>query len=254
MRQNILISNDDGINAKGLRALIEVASHFGDVTVVAPEAGMSGMSHAITMNTPLYLRTIKQSNSISAYACHGTPVDCIKIATDYIMKSPPTLVLSGINHGANSNMSVIYSGTMGAAMEGSMYGIPSIGFSILTHSPKADFTACKKIAHMIIEKVLSENKNPKMCLNVNIPNIPFEEIKGMKVCRQAVGFWYEDFTKQTNPRGLDYFWLTGEFHPSCPEATDDDEYVLNQNYVSIVPVHTDMTDYIQLEDMKKWSF
>lgn len=254
MRQHILISNDDGINAKGLRALIEVASNFGDVTVVAPETGMSGMSHAITMNTPLYLRAVKKSEHVNIYACHGTPVDCIKIAMDYIIKEPPTLILSGINHGANSNMSVIYSGTMGAAMEGSMYDIPSIGFSILTHSPLADFTACKKIAHTVIEKVLSENKNPRMCLNVNIPNIPYEEIKGIVPCRQALGCWYEDFTRQTNPRGQDYFWLTGEFKPYSPQSKDDDEYLLSQNYVSIVPVQTDITDYKHLEEMKKWSF
>lgn len=252
MRQNILISNDDGINAKGLRALIEVASHFGNITVVAPEAGMSGMSHAITMNAPLYLRTIKESENINVYACHGTPVDCIKIAMDYIMKEPPTLVLAGINHGSNSNMSVIYSGTMGVATEGAICNIPSIGFSILTHSLKADFTAAKKIAKTVIEAVLSQNDNKKMCLNVNIPNIPYDEIKGIVPCRQALGLWYEDFTKQTNPRGMDYFWLTGEFRPAIVDANDDDEYLLARNYVTIVPVQTDMTDYKQLEVMKNW--
>lgn len=254
MKQNILISNDDGIHAKGLRALIEVASEFGDVTVVAPEVGMSGMSHAITMNTPLLLRKIKETDSVKVYACHGTPVDCIKIAADYIMKEPPTLVLSGINHGANSNMSVIYSGTMGAAMEGSMYCVPSIGFSLLSHSPTADFTASKKIVRTVIEKVLSENSNPSICLNVNIPNVPYEELKGIKVCRQSLGCWYEDFTKNTNPRGQDYFWLTGAFHPVEPDAKDDDETLLQENYVTIVPVKTDITDYQQLKKMQDWSF
>lgn len=254
MRQNILISNDDGINSKGLRALIEVASEFGDVIVVAPEAGMSGMSHAITMNTPLLLRLIKESPSVKVYACQGTPVDCIKIAVDYIMDQPPTLILSGINHGANSNMSVIYSGTMGAAMEGSMYRIPSIGFSILSHSPTEDLSACKKIARTIIEKVLSDNTNPSICLNVNIPTIPYEEIKGIKVCRQSLGCWFEDFTKHTNPRGQDYFWLTGAFHPIEPDANDDDETLLGQNYVTIVPVKTDITDYEQLKRMQEWRF
>lgn len=254
MTQNILISNDDGINAKGLRALIEVASHYGKVTVVAPEAGMSGMSHAITMNTPLYLRTIKESENVNIYACHGTPVDCIKIAIDYLMKEPPTLILSGINHGSNSNMSVVYSGTMGAAMEGAICSVPSIGFSILTHSAKADFSASKKIARLIIERVIANNSNRAMCLNVNIPNIPISDIKGIVPCRQALGYWYEDFTKQTNPRGLDYFWLTGQFCPSLPESVDDDEYLLNQNFVTIVPVKTDMTDYKQLDELKNWGF
>lgn len=254
MKQNILISNDDGINAKGLRALIEVASNYGNVTVVAPETGMSGMSHAITMSTPLLLRKIKDTDSIKVYACQGTPVDCIKIAIDYIMEERPTLVLSGINHGANSNMSVIYSGTMGAAMEGSMYGIPSIGFSVLTHSPTADFTACKRIAATIIEKVISENKNPFLCLNVNVPTLPYDKIKGIRVCRQSMGCWLEDFVKQTNPRGQEYFWLTGSFHPNEIGVTDDDEAMLSQDFVSVVPVKTDMTDYTQLDEMKKWEF
>lgn len=254
MKQHILISNDDGINAKGLRALIEVASYFGDVTVVAPEVGMSGMSHAITMTTPLILRTIKQSEGVNVYACQGTPVDCVKIAMDYLMKEPPTLILSGINHGSNSNMSVIYSGTMGAALEGAMYGIPSIGFSILTHSAKADFTACKKIAKSIIQKVLNENKNPFLCLNVNIPTISYEEIRGIKVCKQAMGCWYEDFEKNTNPRGTDYFWLTGSFKPNDCSDIENDENYLADNYVTIVPIKADMTDYKQLSNMQDWKF
>ena len=254
MKQNILISNDDGINAKGLRALIEVASRYGNVTVVAPETGMSGMSHAITMATPLFLRKIKDTESVKVYACQGTPVDCVKIAIDHLMKEPPTLVLAGINHGSNSNMSVIYSGTMGVAMEGCMYGIPSIGFSILTHSQTADFTASKRIAATIIEKVIAENKNPFLCLNVNIPTLPYDEIKGIRVCRQSMGCWFEDFVEHTNPRGLNYFWLTGSFKASEIGATDDDEAMLSQDFVSIVPVKTDLTDYAQLDEMKKWEF
>ncbi len=254
MRHRILISNDDGINAKGLRALIEVASNFGDITVVAPEAGMSGMSHAITMSTPIYLRTIKKTESVSVYACHGTPADCVKIAIDYIMKETPTLVLSGVNHGSNSNICSLYSGTMGAAMEGSMYDIPAIGFSLCSHSLTADFSATKKIAKKIIETVLSENADKRICLNVNIPNIPYEDIKGIVPCKQAMGVWKEDFKKNINPHGLEYFWLTGSFFPQNPNATDVDDYYLKSNYVTVTPLQPDNTDFGQLEAMKKWNF
>lgn len=251
-KQRILISNDDGVNAPGLWALAEVASQFGEVIVVAPEHGMSGMSHAITMKSPLFLRKVRESEGLKVYACQGTPVDCIKIAMDNVLQEEPTLILSGINHGANSNMSVIYSGTMGAAMEGSMYGVPSIGFSILTHAEDADFTACKVIAKKVIEKVLSRTDTDSLCLNVNIPNIPLEEIKGIITCRQSLGCWKEDFVKRNSPDGRDYFWLTGDYYPSEPEATDNDEYALRNNYVAIVPVQTDLTDYKALNRMKEW--
>ncbi len=254
MRQRILISNDDGVNARGLAALIEVAVEFGDVTVVAPEAAMSGMSHAITMNTPIFLRTIKQSNELSIYACNGTPADCIKMASDYIMPQEPTLVLSGINHGNNSNICSLYSGTMGAALEGSMYGIPAIGFSLDSHSASADFEASKLVVRRVIRSIIEKNIQSALCLNVNIPNVPYSEIKGIISCRQATGVWKEEFIKHTNPRGVDYFWLTGDFAPHQPEATDVDDYHLAQNYVTVVPIQPDMTDHAQLEKMKNWKF
>ena len=252
-KQNIFITNDDGINAKGLRALIEVASEFGKVTVVAPEYGMSGMSHSITMSEPLFLRKIKISEDAVVYACQGSPVDCVKIAVDYLMKKKPTLVLSGINHGANSNMSVLYSGTMGAAMEGALYSIPSIGLSLLNHEPTADFTTAKAIAKRIIKGVLEQNRNPKICLNVNIPDIPLEEIAGIKVCKQATGCWIEEFEPKLNPRGNEYFWLVGKYVSDEPECQTNDEWALRHNYVSVVPVQTDLTDYRQLDTMHQWT-
>ncbi len=255
MRQRILIANDDGINAKGLRALIEAASHFGDIVVVAPETGMSGMSHAITMSTPIYLRTVRESETIRVYACHGTPADCIKVAVDYLMEEPPTLILSGINHGSNSNICSIYSGTIGAAMEGSMYNIPSIGFSLESHSAKADFTAATKIARKIIETTLNNVKEGEyLCLNVNIPNVPYEEVKGIVTCPQAMGVWKENFVKNTNPRGMDYFWLTGDFYPYNPEDKNVDVHHLANNYVTVVPLQPDMTNHKQLEELKNWGF
>ncbi|HIS33973.1 MAG TPA: 5'/3'-nucleotidase SurE [Candidatus Avirikenella pullistercoris] len=252
MKQNILITNDDGINAKGLRALIEVASEFGKVTIVAPEMGMSGMSHAITMTNPLFLRRIKIADSVEVYACQGTPVDCVKIAVDSIMEEAPTLILSGINHGSNSNVSVLYSGTMGAATEGATYNVPSIGFSLTSHLANADFTAARYYVKEILEKVLQHNCNKSLCLNVNIPSIPSEEIKGIKLCRQANGFWQEEFDKKLDPRGREYYWLVGKFINTEPEAADTDEWALRNGYVSIVPVQVDMTDYKTLKKAETW--
>ena len=252
MKQNILITNDDGINAKGLRALIEVASEFGKVTIVAPEMGMSGMSHAITMTNPLFLRRIKIADSVEVYACQGTPVDCVKIAVDSIMEEAPTLILSGINHGSNSNVSVLYSGTMGAATEGATYNVPSTGFSLTSHLANADFTAARYYVKKILEKVLQHNCNKSLCLNVNIPSIPSEEIKGIKLCRQANGFWQEEFDKKLDPRGREYYWLVGKFINIEPEAADTDEWALRNGYVSIVPVQVDMTDYKTLKKAETW--
>lgn len=249
---NILVTNDDGINAKGLRALIEVASEYGNVTVVAPELAMSGMSHSITMHTPLFIRRIKESDAVKVYACGGTPVDCVKIAVDAIMPQRPTLILSGINHGANSNLSVIYSGTMGAASEGSTYGIPSLGFSHIAHRENIDFTAAKYYVRKVIDNVLLNNDNPYLCLNVNIPDVSLEEIKGVKVVRSTKGYWKEDFEMKHDPRGREYYWLTGHFINEDSVDSDSDDVVLSKGYVSIVPIHLDVTDYKQIDIMKEW--
>lgn len=254
-RQRFFITNDDGIYARGLRSLIEVASNYGDITVIAPERGMSGKSHAITMEVPLMLREVRQTKGVMVYACEGTPVDCTKLALDYVMKDkPPTMILSGINHGANSNTSVIYSGTMGAATEGSLYNVPSIGFSLLSHDPHADFTTAKAVAKRIIEDVIKQNNKKNLCLNVNIPYVPFDELKGIMVCRQSLGNWIEKFERRVTPNNKDYFWLTGGFQNHEIEATDNDEWALKNNYVAVVPVKTDMTDHEQLRKMKKWDF
>ena len=214
--------------------------------------GMSGMSHAITMTNPLFLRRIKIADSVEVYACQGTPVDCVKIAVDSIMEEAPTLILSGINHGSNSNVSVLYSGTMGAATEGATYNVPSIGFSLTSHLANADFTAARYYVKEILEKVLQHNCNKSLCLNVNIPSIPSEEIKGIKLCRQANGFWQEEFDKKLDPRGREYYWLVGKFINTEPEAADTDEWALRNGYVSIVPVQVDMTDYKTLKKAETW--
>ena len=253
MRQNILITNDDGVNSNGLQALTEEASLFGRVTVVAPEHGMSGMSHAITMSNPIYLRRIRHGGNLSVYACHGTPVDCVKIAIDHVMeREPPTIVLSGINHGSNSNISVIYSGTLGAATEGFSYGIASIGFSLTDHDPDADLTATRYYVRRVLQTVLERDSKEPVCLNVNVPSLPMEQIKGIRVCRQTKGYWQEEFVRNTDPRGRDYYWLTGKFHNIEPKETESDEWALANGYVSIVPVMVDLTDYKRLDMCKEW--
>ena len=251
----IFITNDDGWNAKGINALIDAVRPLARILVVAPENSQSGMSHAITMGHPLFLRKVREEEGLEVYACSGTPVDCVKLAFDSIMQEKPVLALSGINHGSNSAVSVIYSGTMGAAMECSFYNVPSIGFSLLDHGLDADFTGAVRFGLKIIERVLQEeNLKLPMCLNVNIPNLPPEEIKGIRMCRQNKGYWREEFERRQDPRGRDYFWLTGVFLNQEEQATDTDECALGEGYVSIVPMQVDLTNYSQLDAMNRWNW
>jgi len=246
----ILISNDDGITAKGIRALVEVASTVGEVVVVAPDSPQSAQSHAITINYPLRIFEKDTFGDIESYACNGTPVDCVKLANYVILKDrKPDLVLSGINHGSNSSINIIYSGTMAAAMEGSLEGIPSIGFSLLDYSPKANFEACKPYIHQLIEFVLEHGIEHSKLLNVNIPNLPTDEIKGMRVCRQANGIWKESFLKKEDPYKRTYYWLTGEFVME-DDGPDSDVHALSEGYISIVPSMHDLTAYKSVEWMR----
>jgi 5'-nucleotidase len=238
----ILISNDDGYRAKGLEALIEMAKPLGRVVVVAPSEGRSGMSHAITIKDPLRIRKHTRTDNVEMYSVNGTPVDCIKLAMSEVLKTTPNIILSGINHGSNASVSVFYSGTMGAAIEGCLYGIPAIGFSLLDFLPDADFTGAVQFGRPIVESVLNNGLRNGICLNINFPAIPANEIKGVRVCRQNMGTWREEFDKRTDPRGIDYYWLTGYFHNEEPEATDTDEYALANGYASIVPIRVDLTD------------
>lgn len=250
-RPLILITNDDGYRAKGIAHITKIAQRFGNVVVIAPDKGYSGFSHAITMNAPLFLTTIEEKKGLTRYACTGSPVDCIKIALDELMLDrEPDLILSGINHGSNSNISVIYSGTMGAATEGALYNIPSIGFSLTDHDPDADFTAFDEYAPRIIEMVLGMENRRGLCLNVNFPNIPTEHIKGIKMCRQTKGNWREKFVHRTDPSGRDYYWMRGSFYNSELHSKDTDEWALSNGYIAIVPVQLDLTDYGRLEEMK----
>jgi 5'-nucleotidase len=254
-RPVIFISNDDGYRAKGFNAIVECAAQFGDVIAVAPNDTQSGKAHAITMYEPLHLDLRRDEENISVYSCSGTPVDCVKIAYDWLLPElgiKPDLNISGINHGSNAAINVLYSGTMGAAIEGSFYGCPSVGLSLTDHAADADFTAAKRYAREIIAALLEgEQKFDRpLCLNVNIPNIAEQDIRGIRVCRQCRGIWREEFFRHEDPRGKPYFWLTGSYTNYEPDAQDTDEWALANGYVSVVPVQVDMTGYHQLEQLK----
>ena len=248
----IFLTNDDSYMSKGFRAAVNLAREFGRVVAIAPDRVQSGMSQAITINSPLFMRKVEASDGVEIFAFSGTPVDCAKIAFDHIFATQkPDLVISGINHGSNAAINVMYSGTMGAAIEGSFYGVPSIGLSIDDHDPDADFEGAVKYGREIIASVLSAaDRLPRpLCLNVNVPRCAAEEIQGIRLSRQTRGFWREDFFARQDPHGRDYFWLTGAFQNAEPEAEDTDEWALANRYVAVVPVQTDMTDYRMLDSL-----
>lgn len=250
----ILICNDDGYRARGILELSKLAAEFGEVVVVAPVSGQSGMSHAVTLNHPIRLKSSTMENGFPAYACSGTPADCIKIAINQILDHKPDLILSGINHGSNASVSLFYSGTVAAAIEACMNGIPAVAFSVDDHSPEADFSLAVKYAGPIIKKILDTGLPVGTCLNINFPRITVEQCQGIRVCRQTIGVWKEEFEKRTDPQGHDYFWLTGEFSNDEPLAEDTDEWALAHNYAAIVPVSVDVTDYPAMEALKLWAF
>ncbi len=247
----ILITNDDGFDSKGLAAAVEAARGLGRIVVVAPEKMQSGMSQAITMYRPLFLRRVREEEGLEVYAFSGTPVDCVKMAFDYLLRDERVdLVISGINHGSNSAVNVLYSGTMGAAIEGSFYGCPAVGLSLDDHAADADFEASVIWGRRIVEQVLAGGVELPLCLNVNVPAGKPETVRGLRLCRQNRGFWREEFFRHEDPRGREYFWLTGEFVNGEPEAEDTDEWALRNGYVSVVPVQVDLTDYRQLERLR----
>ena len=251
-RPLILVTNDDGITAPGIAALVEVMKTLGDVVIVAPDKAQSGMGHAITINSTLRINKSKIYNVKDEYSCTGTPVDCVKFAVNKIMSRKPDLCVSGINHGANMSINVIYSGTMSAAVEGAIESIPSIGFSLLDYAIDADFTAAKKVVKTIAEKVLKNGLPLGVCLNVNIPKLKYELIKGIKVCRQAKANWVEEFDERVDPSGQPYFWLTGKFDNYDKGKKDTDVWALENNYVSIVPTQFDMTAHQSIKEIGSW--
>ncbi len=252
-RPVILVTNDDGITAPGLHALVEAVKNLGDITVVAPDSPQSGMGHAITINNPLRLDKVDLHGGHNWYQCSGTPVDCVKLAIDKILHRKPDLCVSGINHGSNSSINVIYSGTMSAAMEGAIEGIPSIGFSLLDYSLDADFTAAKKYAELIAQNVLKNGLPGGTLLNVNIPNLQIKSLKGVKVCRQANAKWIEEFDERLDPNKRKYYWLTGKFINN-DKGQDTDEWALANGYISLVPVQFDFTAHHAIPFLNEFNY
>ncbi len=247
----ILITNDDGVTAPGIRNLVEAVRDMGHILVVAPDKAQSGMGHAITIGNPLRMSEVHLFEGIESWQVSGTPVDCVKIAVDKLLHRKPDICLSGINHGANHSINVIYSGTMSAAMEASIESIPSIGFSLMDFSMEADFEASRRVVREIVQKVLEHKPDEHFLLNVNIPNIPYELIRGIKVCRQAYAKYREEFAERLDPQGKKYYWLTGEFM-NMDSGEDTDVWALENQYVSMVPVSIDFTDHPTRKKLEKW--
>lgn len=249
----ILITNDDDITSKGIRSLVEAVKDLGKVVVVAPNSPQSGMGHAITIGEPLRMNKmdIFKDMGVEAWQTSGTPVDCVKLAVDKVLHRKPDICLSGINHGANHSINVLYSGTMSAAMEAAIEGIPSVGFSLLDYSYDADFTASKEVVKKIVTQLLlNKIKEKHLLLNVNIPAIAAEKIKGIKICKQAYAKYEEDFAERTDPHGKKYYWLTGVFK-NFDKGRDTDVWALEHNYVSVVPVQFDLTNYSLKQKLEK---
>lgn len=247
----ILVTNDDGISAPGIKALIQVAKELGEVVVIAPDSPQSAMGHAITISGPIRLHKVELFDDVESYECSGTPVDSVKLGKYVVLKDRrPDLCVSGINHGSNASINILYSGTVSAAMEASIEGINSIAFSLLDFSWEADFEACKPFIKKIMQNILA-NGLPEGCklINVNIPKLSRAELKGIKVCRQAEGHWAEEFMEATDPRGVPYYWMTGEF--VLNDAGDDtDIKALKEGYITVVPSRHDLTTHSAIQELK----
>lgn len=250
----ILITNDDGIHAKGMATLVDICKPLGQVVVVAPERANSAKSHSVTINQPVNYYPVDTYPGTEAYAVTGTPVDSVKMALGNILTRKPDFVFSGINHGSNAAINVIYSGTMAAAIEGASFDIPSVGFSLTDHNPDANFEPASSYVRGIIKQVMQSGLPHRTCLNVNIPNIPEKEIQGVRICRQTKGYWNDGFTKRQHPAGFHYYWLTGRYVNEEPEAKDTDEWALRHNYVAVVPVQTDLTNYQAIDFLNQHHF
>jgi 5'-nucleotidase len=240
-RPIILVTNDDGITAPGIRNLIEAVRPLGEVIVVAPDSPQSGMGHAITIGHPLRLNRVDIFEGIEAWQCSGTPVDCVKLARDKVLHRKPDICVSGINHGANHAINILYSGTMSAAMEAAIEGVPSAGFSLLDFAFDADFTIAAQVANSVAKKLLDGTLPPHALFNVNIPKVSAANFKGLKLCRQANARWQEEFDHRVDPRGKDYYWMVGAFVNSDKGGNTDVD-ALEEGYASIVPIKFDLTD------------
>jgi 5'-nucleotidase len=255
-KRKILITNDDGVKSKGISALTEMMREYGDITVVAPFEAMSGMSAALTIGKPLRLTELRSEEGVKVYACTGTPADCVKMAINQFFKNElPDILVSGINHGSNASVAALYSGTLGAAAEGTVYGIPSIGFSLSTHNPAADFSAVIKYGKKILDNYFKNPAKPDIYLNINFPAIPEDDIKGIVFAHQGRGQWIKEFEERTDPYGFNYYWMTGEFINQEPDNGNADHNVVENKFISIVPHKIDTTDYQEIDRLGSiWKF
>lgn len=249
-RPLILVTNDDGVQAKGINELIGCLRDLGDIVVFAPDGPRSGMSSAITSTVPIRCSLLKQEEGLTVYTCTGTPVDCVKLAINQILGRQPDLLVSGINHGGNMAIAVNYSGTMGAAIEGCIFDVPSLGISLLDFSPDADFTECCRLGRMIARRILKEGLPRGTYMNLNVPNLP--QVKGIKICRQADGRWVREFMQTEAPNGDSVYWLTGDFENAKPIHPDNDTLALDSGYASLVPCKIDVTDYVFMNKINHW--
>ncbi len=248
----ILITNDDGIYAPGLRYLIKTIMPLGDILIVAPDKPQSAMGHAVTIQSPLRIYLLAETAGYREYSCNGTPADCIKLGEKVILRGKPDLILSGINHGSNASINVLYSGTMAAVIEGAMENVPSVGFSLNDYSADADFSHCGSVITSIATNVLKHGLPDGICLNVNIPAPNGSPVKGYKITKQAKAFWDENFDERKDPHKRDYYWLRGEFI-NLDKSEDNDHWAINNNYVSIVPVQIDLTAHHMIGELKSWN-
>jgi 5'-nucleotidase len=242
MKPLILVSNDDGITSKGILTLVNAMKSLGDVIVVAPDSPQSGMGHAITVGETLRLEENFIFKGVKAFECSGTPADCVKIARHFVLKDSrqPDVIVSGVNHGSNTSISVLYSGTMSAAIEGAIEGTPAIGFSLCDFSHDADFSHTEEYLQKITKQVIDKGLPKGIALNVNFPPKRNESIKGIRVCRQANAKWVEDFDQRYDPNGRRYFWMAGNF-VNFDKGEDNDEWAIANNYISVVPCQFDLT-------------
>ncbi len=248
----ILISNDDGFQAKGINVLIDSLKDIADLLVCAPDSGRSGYGCAFSVFNPLHLKLRRKEKGLEVWSCDGTPVDCVKLALDQLCtKRKPDMVIGGINHGDNASVNTHYSGTMGVAMEGAMKYIPSVAFSLCDHAEDADFDPLLPYIRHITQKVLEEGLPEGVCLNVNFPVA--KKFKGVKVCRMAKGTWGNECVRSIHPRGSEYFWMVGSYVNDEPKAKDTDNWALTHGYVAITPTRVDVTAYETMEKIKQWT-
>lgn len=248
----LLLSNDDGFDAKGIKELMNVLRPLADLIVVAPSGPRSGSAGAITSQVPLKCTLVSKEQGLVVYKCTGTPVDCVKLALHSIVPHMPDMIIGGINHGDNSSVNVHYSGTMGVVIEGCLKGVPSVGFSLCNHAPDADFSVALPYVRRIVENVLSEGLPVGVCLNVNFPDV--KDLKGVRVCRQTDGSWTSEFVEREHPHGGKYYWMTGVYINNEPDAEESDHWALDHGYVAVTPTKIDVTAYEQMERLEKWNW